>query len=112
VKPVAKVEKPAAPAASGSASGWYASQAGGNYALQVLGTGSESAAQAFIRAQGADYHYFKKTLNGKPLYVVTYGNFPNRAAAQAAIKTLPAKVQAAKPWPKTFSSIQQEAQAR
>lgn len=112
MKPVAKVEKPAAPVASGSASGWYASQAGGNYALQVLGTGSESAAQAFIRAQGADYHYFKKTLNGKPLYVVTYGNFPNRAAAQAAIKTLPAKVQAAKPWPKTFSSIQQEAQAR
>ncbi|MGY4531686.1 DamX protein [Pseudomonas sp. TE3786] len=112
VKPIAKVEKPAAaPAAAGSGSGWYASQAGGNYALQVLGTGSESAAQAFVRQQGAEYHYFKKTLNGKPLYVVTYGNFPNRTAAQAAIKSLPAKVQAAKPWPKTFSSIQQEAQA-
>ncbi len=109
---VAKAEKPAAPAASGSASGWYASQPGGNFALQVLGTGTEAAAQAFVRAQGAEYHYFKKTLNGKPLYVVTYGNFANRAAAQAAIKTLPAKVQAGKPWPKTFSSIQQEAQAR
>ncbi len=112
VKPVAKVEKPAAPASGASGSGWYASQAGGNYALQVLGTGSESAAQAFVREQGAEYHYFKKTLNGKPLYVVTYGNFANRAAAQAAIKALPAKVQAGKPWPKTFSSIQQEAQAR
>ncbi|MEK1940917.1 MAG: AAA family ATPase [Pseudomonas sp.] len=111
VKPVAKVEKPA-PASSGSAGAWHASQPGGNYALQVLGTGSESAAQAFVREQGAEYHYFKKTLNGKPLYVVTYGNFANRAAAQAAIKTLPAKVQAGKPWPKTFSSIQQEAQAR
>ena len=112
VKPVAKVEKPAAPASGASGSGWYASQAGGNYALQVLGTGSESAAQAFVREQGAEYHYFKKTLNGKPLYVVTYGNFANRSAAQAAIKALPAKVQAGKPWPKTFSSIQQEAQAR
>jgi DamX protein len=111
-KQVAKVEKPAAPVASGSASGWYASQAGGNFALQVLGTAYESAAQAFVRQQGAEYHYFKKTLNGKPLYVVTYGNFANRAAAQAAIKNLPAKVQAGKPWPKTFSSIQQEAQAR
>jgi DamX protein len=109
---VAKAEKPAAPVASGSASGWYASQPGGNFALQVLGTGTEAAAQAFVRAQGAEYHYFKKTLNGKALYVVTYGNFANRAAAQAAIKTLPAKVQAGKPWPKTFSSIQQEAQAR
>jgi len=112
VKPVAKVEKPAAPAASGSGSGWYASQAGGNFALQVLGTGSESAAQAFVRQNGAEYHYFKKTLNGKPLYVVTYGSFANRSAAQAAIKNLPAKVQAGKPWPRTFSSIQQEAQAR
>ncbi len=112
VKPVAKVEKPASPAASGSSGGWYASQAGGNFALQVLGTGSESAAQAFVRQNGADYHYFKKTLNGKPLYVVTYGSFANRSAAQAAIKNLPAKVQAGKPWPRTFSSIQQEAQAR
>lgn len=112
VKPVAKVEKPAAPAAGGSSSSWYASQAGGNYALQVLGTGSESAAQAFVRQNGAEYHYFKKTLNGKPLYVVTYGSFANRSAAQAAIKNLPAKVQAGKPWPRTFSSIKQEAQAR
>ena len=111
-KQVAKVEKPAAPAATGSASGWYASQAGGNFALQVLGTSSESAAQAFVRQQGAEYHYFKKILNGKPLYVVTYGSFASRTAAQAAIKSLPAKVQAGKPWPRTFSSIQQEAQAR
>ncbi len=112
VKPVAKAEKPAAPVASGSGGSWYASQAGGNFALQVLGTGSESAAQAFVRQNGAEYHYFKKTLNGKPLYVVTYGSFANRSAAQAAIKNLPAKVQAGKPWPRTFSSIQQEAQAR
>ncbi|MCY1298834.1 Cell division protein DamX [compost metagenome] len=80
--------------------------------MQILGTRSESSAQAFVRQQGSGYRYFKKTHQGQPLYVVTYGSFTTRQAAQAAIKSLPAKVQAGKPWPRTFASIQQEAQAR
>ena len=106
-KPAAKpVEKPAA-GGSGN-SGWYAGQKPGNYVVQILGTSSEASAQAFVKAQGGDYRYFKKNLQGKPLYVVTYGNFANRDAAVAAIKNLPAKVQAGKPWPRTVASVQQE----
>jgi len=106
-KPAAKpAEKPAA---GGSASGgWYAGQKPGNYVVQILGTSSEASAQAFVKAQGGDYRYFKKNLQGKPLYVVTYGSFANRDAAVAAIKNLPAKVQAGKPWPRTVASVQQE----
>ena len=102
--------KPAAkPAAGGSGnSAWYTGQKPGNYVVQILGTSSEASAQAFVNAQGGDYRYFKKTLQGKPLYVVTYGNFANRDAAVAAIKNLPAKVQAGKPWPRTVGSVQQE----
>ena len=102
--------KPAAkPAAGGSGnSGWYSGQKPGNYVVQILGTSSEASAQSFVKAQGGDYRYFKKTLQGKPLYVVTYGNFANRDAAVAAIKNLPAKVQAGKPWPRTVASVQQE----
>jgi len=106
-KPAAKpVEKPAA-GGSGSG-GWYAGQKPGNYVVQILGTSSEASAQAFVKAQGGDYRYFKKNLQGKPLYVVTYGSFANRDAAVAAIKNLPAKVQAGKPWPRTVASVQQE----
>lgn len=106
-KPVAKpVEKPVA-GGSGN-SGWYAGQKPGNYVVQILGTSSEASAQAFVKAQGGDYRYFKKNLQGKPLYVVTYGNFASRDAAVAAIKNLPAKVQAGKPWPRTVGSVQQE----
>ena len=76
--------------------------------VQILGTSSEASAQAFVKAEGGDYRYFKKTLQGKPLYVITYGNFSSRDAAVAAIKTLPAKVQAGKPWPRTVASVQQE----
>ena len=106
-KPAAKpVEKPAASGSAGG--GWYAGQKPGNYVVQILGTSSEASAQAFVKAQGGDYRYFKKNLQGKPLYVVTYGSFANRDAAVAAIKNLPAKVQAGKPWPRTVASVQQE----
>jgi DamX protein len=101
------VEKPAV-AKAGAASGWYGSQAPGNYVVQILGTSNEAAAQSYIREQGGEYRYFKKTLQGKPLYVITYGSFANRAAALSAIKNLPEKVQAGKPWPRTVASVQQD----
>ncbi|MEN5092734.1 AAA family ATPase [Pseudomonas protegens] len=106
--PAAKpAEKPVtvAKAAGGS---WYAGQAPGNYVVQILGTSSEATAQNFVKEQGGEYRYFKKVLNGKPLYVITYGNFSSRDAAVSAIKSLPAKVQAGKPWPRTVASVQQE----
>ena len=112
--PAAKpAEKPAAkpavaPATGGAGSGWYGSQAPGNYVVQILGTSSEATAQAYVKAQGGDYRYFKKNLQGKPLFVITYGNFSSRDAALNAIKALPAKVQAGKPWPRTVASVQQE----
>jgi DamX protein len=110
-KPAAAAAKPAEkPATVAKAAGgtWYAGQAPGNYVVQILGTSSETAAQNFVKEQGGEYRYFKKVLNGKPLYVITYGNFANRDAAVSAIKALPAKVQAGKPWPRTVASVQQE----
>ena len=106
-KPAAKpAEKPAAGGTGNSS--WYAGQKPGNYVVQILGTSSEASAQAYVKAQGGDYRYFKKDLQGKPLYVVTYGSFASRDAAVAAIKNLPAKVQAGKPWPRSVASVQQE----
>lgn len=105
--PAKPADKPVtvAKAAGGS---WYAGQPTSNYVVQILGTSSETAAQNFVKEQGGEYRYFKKVLNGKPLYVITYGNFANRDAAVSAIKALPAKVQAGKPWPRTVASVQQE----
>lgn len=105
----ASASKPAAFTGSAGSSSWYQSQAGSRYSVQVLGTGSEASAKAFISQQGGgDYRYFRKNLQGKPFYVVTYGSFADRTAAQAAIKKLPAKIQASKPWARPFSSIQQD----
>jgi DamX protein len=79
-----------------------------HYTLQIFGSSSESSAQAFVRQNGAQYRYFKKNHQGKALYVVTYGSFSSRSAALAAIQALPAKIQAGKPWPKTFGRVSQE----
>ena len=106
-KPAVAAQAPAA-SAGGQASGWYASQTKSHYTLQILGTSSEASAKSFISQNGGQYRYFKKMHQGKPLYVVTYGSFASREAAQAAVKSLPAKVQAGKPWPKTFASVSQE----
>ena len=115
---VKAVEKPPAVVAKVSAApvtkvtpagaGWYASQSSSHYVVQVLNTAAEASAQAVVRQQGADYHYFKRQLQGKPNYVVTYGSFATRAAAQAAMAKLPAKVQAGKPWLRTIASVRQE----
>ena len=70
--------------------------------------GPESGAQAFVREHGAEYHYFRKQHQGQPLYVVTYGSFATRDAAQVALRSLPAKVQAGKPWQLNLAGIQQE----
>ena len=40
--------------------------------------------------------------------MIAIKRFSSRDAAQAAVKTLPAKLQAGKPWPRTLGSIQQE----
>lgn len=115
IKPAAPAPRPettVASAAPGPGAEWYASRPSGNYALQILGTRSESSAKAFVSKNGGEYRYFKKLHQGQPLYVVTYGQFSSRAAAQAAVQSLPAAVQAGKPWPRSFASIQQEAQAR
>ncbi|WP_300651980.1 AAA family ATPase [Pseudomonas sp.] len=109
---VAPASKPVAvtttPAKTVAVDDWYAAQAGSRYTLQILGARAEDSAQAFVREHGAQYHYFKKQHQGQPLYVVTYGSFATREAAQVALKSLPSKVQAGKPWPRTFASIKHE----
>ncbi|MBV2133551.1 AAA family ATPase [Pseudomonas sp. MAP12] len=113
VKPAVPEVRPAAPVASAPApaagsSGWYLSQPVGQYTLQLLGTASEGAAQAMVRDGGGEYRYFRKLHQGKPLYVVTYGRFSSPEAAKSALGGLPSRLQAGKPWPRTFASIQQE----
>lgn len=98
----------AALAGSAGHSQWYQQQAATRYTLQVLGTRSEATARSFVQQNTAQYHYFRKEHQGEALFVVTYGSFIDRNAAQAAINSLPEQVRNDKPWPRTLLSIQQE----
>lgn len=89
---------------------WYLRQPETNFLLQVLGTRSEQAAQQILLQHGRSFHYFVKQHQGEPLYVVTYGNFPNRQAALSAADQLPSNLRAEVPWARSFSSVQQEIQ--
>lgn len=109
--PAAAVQ-PAKPA-SGTASPWFRedwirSQPAGHYTLQLLGSRNEDSLLAFIRTHGlkGEVAYFKRTHKGGDWYTLVYGSFSDRAAATAALGRLPAKVQAAKPWPRTLGSVQ------
>jgi DamX protein len=99
---------PPAPASAASVGSWYAGQPATNYLVQVLGTRNESNAKAVVEQYGSGYRYFVKQHEGKPLYVVTHGNFANRGAAVEAIKALPAPLKAGQPWARSFGSVQQE----
>lgn len=120
-KPAAVVRKAAAPAkpaqrkaAAASLKGtsghsqWFKQQAPTRYTLQVFGTSSEAKAQAFVKQDTAQYHYFRKLHQGKTLFVVTYGSFADRASAHLAINGLPEKIRNDKPWIRTILSIQNE----
>ncbi len=119
-QPPAVAERATAPARSATASApapragevapadWYASQPKTRYLVQVLGTRSQGNAQTLVKTHGEGFRYFVKQHEGKPLYVVTYGNFASRDAAVAAIKSLPQALRAGKPWPRSFASVQQE----
>ena len=98
--------KPVVPGGSGNG-GWYLSQDGNNYTLQLLAVSGEASAQKAVAEGGADYRYFRKEVGGKPMYVVTYGRFADRNVAMSAVSRLPARFQAGKPVPQSMATIQQ-----
>jgi DamX protein len=46
--------------------------------------------------------------DGKPWYVLVSGNYASSAEAKRAIATLPADVQAKKPWVRPVRQVQQD----
>ncbi|MFP8968124.1 AAA family ATPase [Pokkaliibacter sp. CJK22405] len=114
-KPVAKPAPAAKPkatvSASGSSSAYGArlkSWPSSDYTLQMLGTRSESSAAEFIRknGSGSDFAYFETEYKGAPWFVVVYGHYSSRDAAQQAANGLSDSLKKQKPWPRSVSGVQ------
>src|SRR5476651_64859 len=102
-KPVATLN---APSGSGSA---IKSAPGSHFTLQLSGASECNILNAFAKQQGLkNYLVYQTTRDGKPWYVLVSGNYASSAEAKSAISSLPAEVQAKKPWVKPVHSVQQD----
>lgn len=72
------------------------------YTLQLMGSSNVERLQLLMRDYdlGKQAHLRKTDLNGKPWFILTYGEFASTGAAKAAKQDLPPGVQALKPWVK------------
>ncbi|UCE89145.1 MAG: SPOR domain-containing protein [Pseudomonadota bacterium] len=95
------------PAGRQSHTSWLWSQAPGHYTLQLLGTRTEAGIRAFIdnHALKGKAVYYSTVKNSDPWYVLVYGVYPDRAAAEAARLSLPPDLRQAQPWPRDFAGI-------
>ncbi len=95
----------AIPSTRPSTKGWLLSQKPEHYTLQLFSTSNEK----FIKK-----HIVRHDLTGKAdyfrssagTYVLVYGVYPTKNAAQHAIKQLPRHLVAGKPWIRSFKDIQ------
>ncbi len=87
---------------------------GTQYTLQLLGSHIESNAIRFIDGlkSKTNVRYFETLYQGKPWFVVIYGQFDNRDAAIASIPKLPKELQDRKPWARSIASVQSDIQKK
>jgi len=79
-----------------------------DFTMQLLGTHKKESIQKILDQLPGNSQpkYFQKTHKGAPWYVLIYGNYPDRAAANAATTTLPKVLRSFKPWVRGVSGIQ------
>jgi len=104
----ASVPAVSAPVASGSASA-IKSAPGSHFTLQLSGASQSNTLNAFAKQSGLkNYLVYQTARDGKPWYVLVSGNYASSAEAKRAIASLPAEVQAKKPWVKPVHQVQQD----
>ncbi|OYY74465.1 MAG: hypothetical protein B7Y40_04850 [Gammaproteobacteria bacterium 28-57-27] len=84
----------------------FAASNASQYVLQIITFGSTKAVNAYIKTHDLeDCQSFHQQRDGKELFSLTCGLYPNREAALAAQSKLPTGVSAAKPYPRQVADI-------
>ncbi len=89
---------------------WLLTQRPGDYTLQIMGGRNAAAIHRFAAANrlAGPSAILQTVRDGKAWYVLFYGAYPSRSAANQALASLTAKVRAAKPWPRQIATVQAE----
>jgi septal ring-binding cell division protein DamX len=102
--PQAKAETKAKPLAQTGER--FSTSNSSQYVVQIITLGSAKAVSAFIKTHHLeDCHSFRQQRDGKELFSLTCGLYPNREAALAAQNQLPSSVSVAKPYPRQIADI-------
>lgn len=84
----------------------FAASNASQYVLQIITLGSAKAVNTYVKTHDLqDCQSFRQQRDGKELFSLTCGLYPNREAALAAQSKLPASVTAAKPYPRQVADI-------
>ncbi len=89
---------------------WLWSRDPSHVTLQLMAGHDEQGIRRFLRQHNllGKAAWYRTVRNGRPWFVVVYGDYADRRAARAAIDKLPAALQHLKPWPRTFGDIHAE----
>jgi len=87
-----------------------ASEKSNDYTMQLMASNKLSDVKAFIAQNnlGGAAHYYETQLDGKPWYMLTYGDYRTAGQAQMAMQQLPSAVQDHHPWVKSLAIVQKE----
>ncbi|AEX50235.1 SPOR domain-containing protein [Rahnella aquatilis] len=98
-----------APATASGSTSAIKSAPGTHFTLQLSGASQSNTLNAFAKQQGLkNYLVYQTARDGKPWFVLVSGNYASSAEAKRAISSLPAEVQAKKPWVKPVHQVQQD----
>jgi len=94
-----------------STAAWLDSQDPAHYTIQLSSSRREQSARDFLRQNHLDSRavYAAVESEGATWYAVFYGAYSSRAAAVAAVKALPADLQAGGPWVRSINTVQAQA---
>jgi DamX protein len=117
-EPPARAEPPAAAPATAAAAPsaadlaadreWLGRQNRGHYTIQLIAAQSPTAARSFVEQhQLSAIRYIQTRSGGQNFVVALAGSFPTRAAAEAAVSSLPAAVRENQPWIRSIGSVQE-----
>lgn len=107
--PVAPAPAPAAqPAVAGFRdAAWLWSQNPGHYTVQLVGASTEEAVRAHLRGYdvSGDIALVVTRRDGKPWFVLFWGDFADRPAAERAVAALPAPLRRVAPWIRPYADV-------
>ena len=107
--PVSTGTAASAPVGGARDAAWLKQQAGSRFTIQLVSVSSQERLQAYLRQQRnpSQFAWYPIERGGKTLFVVTFGQYESKAAAEAAVKMLPVETGQVQPWVRPMTLVQE-----